>query len=144
MRNTVSELQVQFSPFGYLDLQAVCEIWEEVELHEGELFEIIDDARESIGYQNWDNFDPVYCVLDHVLQIARNYIDEITGYDFVNDYSGRWSEIYVYGNFMCSRFDYSESAIEELKEKIAPYIEKLTCDKFTKYFLSEIGITEAS
>ncbi|MGL1955838.1 MAG: hypothetical protein OCD00_00785 [Colwellia sp.] len=88
MRNTVSELQVQFSPFGYLDLQAVCEIGDELELHEGELFKIIDDDRESIGYQTWGNFDPVYCVLEHILQMARNTINEVTGYDFINDYSG--------------------------------------------------------
>jgi hypothetical protein len=88
MRNTVSELQVQFSPFGYLDLQAVCEIGNELELHEGELFEIIDDARESFGYDNWEGLEPVYCVLDHVLQMARNTINEVTGYDFINDYSG--------------------------------------------------------
>ncbi|MGL1955837.1 MAG: hypothetical protein OCD00_00780 [Colwellia sp.] len=45
---------------------------------------------------------------------------------------------------MCSRFDYSESAIAELKEKIVPYLEQLTSDKFTKYFISEVGIIEAS
>ena len=45
---------------------------------------------------------------------------------------------------MCSSFDYSESAVEELKEKIAPYFDQLTSDKFTKYFISEINITGAS
>lgn len=44
MRNTVNELQLHFSPFGYLDLQAACAIGDAFELHEGELFEIIDDA----------------------------------------------------------------------------------------------------
>lgn len=34
--------------------------------------------------------------------------------------------------------------VEELKEKIVPYFEQLASDKFTKYFLSEIGITGAS
>ncbi len=72
--------------------------------------------------------------------MARNKIEEITWYDFINDYSGSWSQIYVYGNFMCSSFDYSDSAIEELKDKITPYTELLQWDKYIQYLLSEIGI----
>lgn len=87
MRNTVEELQGCFSPFGYLDLQAICQIGEALELHEYELFAIIDDFRESIGYQSWEGIDPVYCVLDYVLQMVRNKIEEVTGYDFINDCS---------------------------------------------------------
>ncbi len=41
-----------------------------------------------MDYLNWDGFDPVYSVLDHVMQTARNKIEEITGYDFINDFSG--------------------------------------------------------
>lgn len=52
MRNTVSELQGYFCPFGYLDLQAITQLGDELELSELELFEIIDDARESMGYEN--------------------------------------------------------------------------------------------
>lgn len=57
-------------------------------LSESELFDIIGDSRESMGYQNWDGFDPVYSVLEHVVQTARNKISEVTGYDFINDFSG--------------------------------------------------------
>jgi len=88
MRNTVSELQGYFCPFGYLDVRAICEIGEELDLREDELFEIIDDFRESVGSEGWDNIDPAYCVLEHVMQEARNKISDVTGYDFLNDYSG--------------------------------------------------------
>ncbi|MCG7549029.1 MULTISPECIES: hypothetical protein [unclassified Pseudoalteromonas] len=84
----MSELQGYFCPFGSLDIRAICKIGDDLDMHEGELFEIIDDFRESIGSESWDNIDPVYCVLDYVLQEARNRVSEITGYDFINDFSG--------------------------------------------------------
>ena len=49
-----------------------------------------------MGYASYENFDPVASILDHILQIARNKIEEITGYDFLNDYSGSGTEIYTY------------------------------------------------
>ena len=119
MRNTVSELQGYFCPFGYLDVQAMCELGDELELSEYQLFEIIDDARESMGYENWAGIDPVYCVFDFIVQNARNVIDEVTGYDFINDFTRNGTEIYAYGNYMCSSIDYSDEAVEELVSKIS-------------------------
>jgi len=88
IKNEVQELQIHFSPFGYLDLQVACEIGDHVDLREGELFEIIDDFRENCGMDNYGDVDPVYVILDHILQMARNHIEQITGYDFINDFSG--------------------------------------------------------
>ncbi len=140
MKNEVNELQLHFCPFGYLDIQRACEIWDELWLYERELFEIIDDYRESCWYSCFDNIDPVYCVLEHALQMARNKIEELTGYDFMNDFSGAGSEVYTYGNFMCSSYDYSESAIEELKTKISPYLQQLNADKWCRYVFEELEI----
>jgi hypothetical protein len=42
-----------------------------------------------MGYEGFDNLDPVYCILEHILQQARNQIEDITGYDFINDYVGQ-------------------------------------------------------
>jgi len=140
MKNSVSELQSYFCPFGYSDIEAACEIWDETDLKESELFDLIDDAREDMGYKNWDGFDPVYSVLDHVVQTARNKIEEITGYDFINDFSGSWTEINVHGNFMCSSIDYSNNAIEELVKNITWNIEKLVKDKFCQYLFSQLNI----
>jgi len=54
-------------------------------LYEQTIFEIIDDFRESVGQESFEGIDPVYCVMEHVLQNARNTIDNETGYDFIND-----------------------------------------------------------
>jgi len=140
MINDIRELQFHFCPFGYLDVQATCNIWNEIWLHEYELFEIIDDARENLGCSDFDNIDPVASVLEHILQMARNRIEELTGYDFINDFSWNWTEIYTYWNCMCSSYDYSENAVSELQEKIASFKDTLNQNKFCRYFLSELNI----
>ena len=45
--NEVQELAIRFSPFGWLDLRTACEIGDEIQLSEYEIFEIIDDERLS-------------------------------------------------------------------------------------------------
>ncbi len=72
--------------------------------------------------------------------MARNKIEELTGYDLVNHFSGAVGEVYTYGNFLCSSYDYSEGAIEELKTVITPYLEQLYTDKWCRYILEELEI----
>jgi len=71
--------------------------------------------------------------------MARNKIDDVTKYDFINDYSGT-GEIYTYGNYMCSSYDYSDEFREELKEKTKPYMKELREDKWCSYIFSELEI----
>jgi len=141
MINEVRELESYFCPYGHLDLQAACKIWEQVELCEQDLFEVIEEFRESCGYDSFESLDPVYCVLDHILQMARNHIEEKTGYDFLKDFSGPWAEIYSKANFLDRSYDYLEEAIKELKEKISlkQYAE-LMKDKYCNYVFTKIGI----
>ena len=88
--------------------------------------------------------DPVYCVLDHILQMARNELDDVLGYDFQNDYRGGGTEIYTYGNFMCSSFDRSEGARGELQEKLDSATEEqrraLSDNRFVTYFLNQADL----
>ena len=49
-----------------------------------------------LGYENYENFDPVASVLEHILQKSRQLIEEFTGYDFLNDFSKNGAEIYTY------------------------------------------------
>ncbi len=72
--------------------------------------------------------------------MARNYIDEVTGYDFLNDFSGSGSEIYTFGNYLCSSYDWSDEAREELKPKVIPFQKELMKNKWCRYFLSELEI----
>lgn len=138
--NDTKELQTYFCPFGYLDIDRASKIGDELWIYEAELFEIIDNDRESMGYEGFKNIDPVASTLDYILQMARNKIEKITGYDFLNDFSWNWTEIYTYWNYMCSSYDYSQDAIDELQEKIAPFIHELNQDKWCSYFLKELEI----
>ena len=121
-------------------MKTVCHIWEDVGLNVDELFLIINDNKEYWGLADYTDIDPVYSVLDHILQMARNHIEEVTGYDFMNDFSGTETEIYTYGNYMCSSYDYSIEAVSELKEKVANYLDLLMKDKWCRYVLSKLGI----
>ena len=53
-----------------------------MDLTPSDIFDIIEDDRQSYGADLYDKMDPVYCVLDHILQMARNEIDDVLGYDF--------------------------------------------------------------
>lgn len=142
MENNLQELQSNFCPFGYLDIKMVCDIWENIWLREDEIFDIIDDYKEDIWEVSFSKIDPVYVLLEHILQMARNYISEITDYDFINDFS--WSEtgIYTHGNYMCSTYDYSENAKKQLSNKVTWKLDILVKNKWCNYFLSELEIGE--
>ncbi len=84
----VEELQGYFSPYWYLDLKTAIEHGQEVGLFPSDIYDLINDARECMGFKQFEAFDemdPVYYVLDHILQMARNEIDNVLGYDFIND-----------------------------------------------------------
>ena len=87
--------------------------------------------------------DPVYCVLDHILQMARNEIDDVLGYDFQNDFRGD-TEFHTYGNFMCSSYDYSEAAKNDLNERLdaatSEQLRQLRDNIFVAYFLEQVEI----
>ncbi len=72
--------------------------------------------------------------------MARNNIEEITNYDFINDYSGSSSEIYTYGNFMCSQYDWSEDALDELRIKVLLYYQQLNANKWCNYIFRGLEI----
>lgn len=46
--NNVSYIERSLCPYGYLDLKAVCEVGDEVNLDENELCEIIEEASEQL------------------------------------------------------------------------------------------------
>lgn len=79
--------------------------------------------------------DPVYCVYDSILQEARNEIDDLINFDFCND----GAEIYTYGNFMATSYDWSDDAPQKIKEKlIENEIDFNDLTTMTQWFLKEI------
>ena len=111
------------------------------------IFETIESDKESWGRDDFSYIDPVYCILDHILQMARNEINDVLDYDFLNDLTcGK--EIYTHGNSMCSIYIASDEAMRELIEKLnaasSEQLRQLQDNSFVRYFLKqvEIDITE--
>lgn len=127
-------------PFGWSDVRACMKIAEEVKLNADEVFEIIDEQSEELGMKFAD-MDICYALLEHILQMARNKIDEVLGYDFINDNEG---SIYTHSNYMCSCYDYNDSDKADLQKQFSKATEhqkeKLKDDDFVSYVLSEMEI----
>ena len=131
-------------PYGSLNVRAAIEFCLEAGLSGDDLGDIVTDFCEGTDTKLSDA-DVVYLVKDHVLQMARNAIHKIAGYDFCNDYRGDGQEIYTYANYLDSQYDYSEEAKGELSAKLHARSdgqkEVLKEDKMVVCFLNEIGIT---
>lgn len=128
-------------PFGSMDLRKAIETAMEVNLTGQELFELVEDFAKECDYK-FSDVDVVYIIYDHILQMARNHIDNIINYDFIND--TKEGEIYTYGNYFCTQYDYKDTAIKELSDKINESTpeqkERLIDCEFTKWFLESIEI----
>lgn len=87
------------------------------------------------------DLDPVAAILEYVFQSARNTICEETGYDLINDCSVG-TTFYVHSNYMCSSFDWSQEAYNELQSVIESANkeakEHLKENRNTRYFITEI------
>ncbi len=133
----ITDMAAAFNPFGWLDLQSAV-------THALNVGENADWAAEQVKEfaENTDSkikdCDPVYCVLDTILQEARNEIIELTDFDIQNDASFE-----THGNYCASSFDWSEESKNSLIQVLAQKdisIEDL--DIKTQYFLSEVGISQ--
>ncbi len=114
-----------------------------MDLTPADIFDIIEDDRESRGRDDFSYIDPVYCILDHILRMARNEINDVLSYDFINDLTCG-EEIYTYGNFMCSIYIASDEAMQELIEKLgaatSEQLRQLRDNSFVAYFLEQVEI----
>jgi hypothetical protein len=102
--------------------------------------ECVQEFAESCGI-TFEKCDPVFCVLDAILQEARNEISKECNFDFINDIKKGYID--TYGNFMCSSYQCTSNAKEELIKVLSvnnTNIEDLS--EATQYFLSEIEITQ--
>jgi len=128
--------------YGSADIATAVEKFKEVDLDGNDLAdqvrEFADDTDTPI-----ENIDVVAIAYDHILQMARNEIDSVLGFDIINDIKGG-TEFYVAGNFMATSYDYSEEAVEQLREVIKEAskddLEKLSQDIFVKSFLSDVDV----
>ncbi len=80
----VNDMAAAFNPFGWLDLKAAVEHALNAGYNEYWAAEQVEEFAESCGLKVED-CDPVYCVMNSILQEARNEIDKLTGFDIQND-----------------------------------------------------------
>ena len=102
-------------PFGSLDIEEALRFGLDFGYHGNEIFTLVEQYSHDTATP-FEELDIVYIVYEHILQHARDRIYEATGYDFVNDGP---AEIYTYGNFAGTCYDYTEEAKERLLAGLA-------------------------
>jgi len=140
-----NELQINnaiasFCPFGSLDMRAAVNAALQAGKDTDYIYECVNGFAEGCG-MTIDKCDPVYCVLDAIMQEARNEISQECNFDFLNDMQS--GSIETYGNFMCSDYQCDSEAKEELIKVLATNnidIDELS--ESTQYFLCEIEISQ--
>lgn len=140
----INSFYKEVSNYSYLDVQTAVNVFLEVGLSGYDLAKEVNNYSEETG-TDIENIDVCYISFENILQQAREKIDEVLGYDFLNDFKGSGQEIYTYGNYMATSYDYSTEAQEELQDKITKATEEqkkeLRTDKKTKWFLDSVDIS---
>jgi len=128
--------------YGSGDVAHAVEFADEAGIDGRELSDIVREQAEELETP-LEDVDINYIIYDHVLQMARNKIDEVIGYDFLND-NKTGGEIQTAGNYMATTYDYTEEAVEELQNKIneatSDERRKLFNDKITSVFFEYVEI----
>lgn len=139
----ISRFNRSITDFGSGDIASAVEKGDELGLDGNEVADLAREFADDTG-TDLNDVDVVAQVYDHELQMARNKIDEVLGYDFINDFEGDGTEFYTAGNFMATTFDYSQNAHDQLEKKIkgaTPEQRKqLLDDIFVKVFLEDVDI----
>ena len=136
------EFTNSITDFGSGDIATAVEKFHEVGLNGRELADEVREFSDSTGTPIND-IDVVAVAFDFILQNARNKIDEVLDFDIVNDIEDG-TEFYVAGNFMATSYDFSEEAVDqlrnELKKASKTQLNELSDDIFVKSFLRDIDI----
>jgi hypothetical protein len=123
-------------PFGSLDIRTAVKtalaVGEDGDWAADQVREFADQCEAKL-----EDCDPVYCVYDSILQEARNEIDNLISFDFMND----GADIDTAGNFMATSYDYNSDAPEKIKDKlIEGEIKFEDLSQKTQWFLEQIEV----
>lgn len=130
--------------YGSTDIETAIKIFLDVDKSGDDLAEEVKRFSEDTGTK-LEDVDVCYVAYETILQEARNKIEEILGFDFLNEGSGR--DIYTYGNYCCSQYDSTQGLKDELKERLNDIateeerkekIKELKEDVVIKWFLDDI------
>lgn len=127
--------------YGYLDVKRAVEVFKEVGKTSDDLAEEVLRFSEDTGTE-LQNIDVCFVAYDTILQEVRNKIEEVLGFDFLNEGDG--TDIYTYGNYMATSYDSTENLKQYLQKKLKnatrEQIIELKEDKTTDWFLREIEV----
>lgn len=142
-RNFNTILLNDVTNWGFGDIGEAIDKALSVGMDSKELAELIESFHEETG-TDYEDIDIVAVLYDYILQMARNKIDEVLKYDFLNDFTGDGSEFYVAGNYMATTYDHSQSAVDELKDILIMATKEqqseLSKDVFVKSFFNDIDL----
>lgn len=127
--------------YGYLDVKRAIEIYNEVGKSGDDLAEDVRRWAEDTG-TDLNEMDVCFIAYETILQEARNKIQEVLEFDFLNE--GKGTGIYTYGNYICSSYDNTEDLknyiLKKLKKASKEQKQELHEDKITEWFLNEIEV----
>jgi hypothetical protein len=128
--------------FGSGDIATAVEKFQEVGLSGSELADAVREFSDDTG-TDLNDVDVVFVAYDHILQNARNEISSVLDFDIVNDIEGG-TEFYVAGNFMATSYDYSQEAVDQLRDVLKKAsksdLQMLSENIFVKSFLSDVDV----
>lgn len=130
------------SNFGSLDIARALQVFQEVGLYPHDLAEEVERyTNGELAELELSKVDVCYVAYDFILQQARNKIDEVLKFDFLNDTNG---SISTYGNYCATTYDFGENDKQKLKEVLEKATEEqkeeLREDRATFWFLNELDL----
>jgi predicted DNA-binding protein len=117
----IEEFKSYFIPWGSMDVGTAIETYRKAGKTDMELVDAIESYINETGVK-LDTVDVCYVAYDTLHQEARTDIEEATGKDILND--DPYSDVVVYGNFLCTAFDGKDEAMEATKKLIDTMEEK--------------------
>ncbi|TKB96153.1 hypothetical protein [Pedobacter cryotolerans] len=135
LNNEIEDFRGAFCPFGYLDIKRAVSEALEIGKDSSWAFEQMEAFAEDCDMKITD-LDPCYVVMDAILQMARNEIEEMTGFDLQNDASFE-----TMGNFCATTYDWQSEDIELLTDALSGNPDALeNLSDATRYWLSQVEI----
>ena len=120
-------------PWGSLDVWHMVKRAEECDLTMCDVRDILQDTAEELGINLYDHSTDVNALLNmHILEQARQDVENSTGIDIVNDY-----DVYFYANYLDCPLQYSTECQEALENEIKE--RQLTEDNFSACALYVLG-----
>ncbi len=139
----VVEFYSRLSNYGYSDIVIAIKKFDEVGL---ETFDLTDIVREYIASTGItiDEIDVCHVAYGHILQTARNKLNEVLHFDIIDDIKGGYEEFNILGSHTNTSYDYSDEAKDQLESKLKSaeqeQIVELLEDKLVRVFLEDVDI----